>query len=829
MTFSSRRRLRALLFTASALTGLGLGGACYAEAAPSADAPVATAAPAADASADGAGTPAATSSEVVVSVSKTTRSSVILAGSETQKILPGINPLKAIETLPGVVFETADPWGADEQNEAIFVHGFSTQQLGYTMDGVPLGDQQYGNYNGLSPYRAVISENVGRVELSSGAGALGVASTSNLGGAIETYSSDPSHTMGADVRETLGSYYTTRTYLRLDTGDIGDSSGYLSYAHQSARAWDFQGYQGGDQVNAKYVHNDERGKLTLFADYSQKTDPNEDAINYGNQQTAAGQGFIPYTRPYQYPNLAGEIASLTNAAGVNTGGPPASQGNNFSNYFSAEQRTDLLGYAQYDYKLASNLTWSNQFYYHYDYGRGIVAGPINQAGLPSLFATYYPNLVVGGSATSAGSIKNLIGLFGGTGLEVRTTEYHINRYGERSNLDWDLGAHQIEVGIWYEHNDSGQHRVWYPFSGANNDLTPYDIPKGPAVLTQDAVDFSVDDVQTHIQDNWRILPTLLLSAGFKSTYQSASNDVLVQQVGGDFPTGTITTTKAFLPQFGAVWDVTDHEQLFANIQENVRQFIPYSQGGGFYGTSPWSLANQAAFNLFKSTVQPETSWTYEAGVRTHRPVNLGWLTSVDGQANYYHVDFSNRILNIAPYNFINPAPSILVNVGGVTTNGVDAAGTLNFGSHFHVYNSVSYNSSTYDSNYNSGTTNGQPTVVHIAGKQVPGEPNWTDKTIVSVNYGPFEAQLSGDYIGRRYATYLNDMWVQPTWQGNFEASYDLAMPADSVLKEAKISVNITNIADIKGASTVAVTSASGGYQAYPVAPRMGFVTLQGKF
>src|SRR5262249_53546807 len=125
---------------------------------------------------------------VIVTAQSATRSTVEIGAIELQKILPGVSPLKAIETLPGVVFETADPWGNNEQNESLLVHGFSTQQLGYTMDGVPLGDQQYGNYNGLSPSRAVSSENVAKVNLSSGAGALGVASTSNLGGAIETYS-----------------------------------------------------------------------------------------------------------------------------------------------------------------------------------------------------------------------------------------------------------------------------------------------------------------------------------------------------------------------------------------------------------------------------------------------------------------------------------------------------------------------------------------------------------------------------------------------------------------------------------------------------------------
>ena len=127
-----------------------------------------------------------------------------LGGVEIQKLLPGSNALKAVETLPGVVFQTADPWGIDEQNEQLFIHGFSTQQLGYTLDGVPLGDQQYGNYNGLSPARAVSSENIARVDLSTGAAALRVASTSNLGGAIETVSRDPSKSFGGDLRREWG-------------------------------------------------------------------------------------------------------------------------------------------------------------------------------------------------------------------------------------------------------------------------------------------------------------------------------------------------------------------------------------------------------------------------------------------------------------------------------------------------------------------------------------------------------------------------------------------------------------------------------------------------
>ena len=46
---------------------------------------------------------------VIVTAEKTTRSSVVIGGAETQKILPGLSPLKAIDTLPGVVYKPRIP------------------------------------------------------------------------------------------------------------------------------------------------------------------------------------------------------------------------------------------------------------------------------------------------------------------------------------------------------------------------------------------------------------------------------------------------------------------------------------------------------------------------------------------------------------------------------------------------------------------------------------------------------------------------------------------------------------------------------------------------
>ena len=271
-------------------------------------------------------------------------------------MLPGVSPLGAIQTLPGVLYRTADPWGNNEQNISLFIHGFNQQQLGYTLDGVPLGDQQYGNYNGLSPQRAIISEDVGRVTLATGAGDLGTASTSNLGGAIDTFSSDPRDVFGVTLQQVVGSYDALRSYVRIDTGDLGDGTrAYVSGVRQKARAWDFNGKQGGYQADGKIVHDDSMGKLTAFFSFSDKTEPNEDAT-----VVSATQTYRPYTRPFLYPRATDAVAYYNNLLAYNGAATYSAAGSNFSNYYSDAQRTDYLGYVKYDWRLGQGLTWSNQ-------------------------------------------------------------------------------------------------------------------------------------------------------------------------------------------------------------------------------------------------------------------------------------------------------------------------------------------------------------------------------------------------------------------------------------------------------------------------------------
>lgn len=744
-------------------------------------------------------TPAGAIATVEISTRKT-RSSVALSGAEMQKVLPGVNPLKALQSLPGVSFQTADPWGNNEQNLSLFIHGFNGQQLGYTMDGVPLGDQQYGNYNGLAPQRALTSENVKSVVLSTGAGDLGTPSTSNLGGTIETYSRDPSASRNINVQQTLGSHGTTRTFIRFDSGDLGSgNSFYLSGLHHEAKAWDFNGRQSNDQFNAKFVHQGDAGKLTVFVDWSDKTEPNEDSTLH-----KAGTP-SPYTRPFLYPDFAGALAYLDSQANKDAR-------ENFRNYYSDAQRTDKLAYAKYEAYLTDSLTWINQYYFHHNDGVGVVAGPIQQAGLPGLFKVYFPN-------------QDLKSVFGNSGYATRTTEYKINRQGWLSNVRWDLGDHLVQGGLWFEHNNSGAYRRWYALD-VNNPSTPYERPSNP-LITQYGSDIDNKVVQLYLQDEWKLRPSVTLLGGFKSSLQFADGRFPVNQLPaaisstatGGLPEGKIDTKKWFLPQIGARWDVSPSDQLFANIQKNMRQYVTY--GGG--GNSPWSLSSQAAFDYFKAHAKPETSVTVEAGLRDSRNLALGPLTAFDGQVALYHVTFRDRQLAISSNPIITSfagGTTILSNVGTVKTDGVDLAGTFHFGRAFSFYDGISYNRSTYKDSYLSGTT-----LVPTAGKTVPNTPAWMNKFIASAKFGDVETQLSGDYVGKRYATYTNDLDVPGYFLMGLAVSGKVPLSM-AVVKNLRWSVSVTNLLNREGPLQPVVGQASGSYATYPIPPRMGFFTLK---
>ncbi|MBM9402909.1 TonB-dependent receptor [Gluconacetobacter azotocaptans] len=734
--------------------------------------------------------PPASTEEISVFGGGSTRQMTSVSARMIEQLAPGTTVLKALNRLPGVNFQSADPFGAYEYSISLYVRGFSAAQLGFTLDDIPLGDQTYPSWNGLAQNRAVISENVGRANVSQGAGALGVAATSALGGAIQIYTADPSNRMGGTLQQTFGSNDTFRTFARFNSGRLNRSGTKfaLSYAHTTLDKWKGAGGNIADQVNFKLVQpirNESKASLFFDWDQSQQADYQDLSLD---DISALGQRWDNY-----FPDYA---AAYNAALGIYTHGETRASDPKDAAYYAGNTiRRDFLSGLTFDLRLTDRLRSKTTFY-----GSG-------ESGESSWWNPYVmsPN---------------------GAPMIQRSTNPSNERFGFLSSGEYTLGRNTIEGGVWYEHNTFTQLRYYYnaPLLTPGIQVDPFVWPTG-AFAEPWGYRFNTNTFQFHLQDTFRVTPNITLQAGFRSLYSRTSDQILANDplyTGlPSLPSGSMTAADAFLPQFSGRWRFLPQHELFFDISKNMRTFPP----SGFSSTpaSPWSVATQGQFDQLKKTLHPESDWVYEAGYRFTSPYFVGLLSA-------YRVDFSNRQQALTYGNFAF-STSILTNVGSVQTNGVEASGTLTPFRHIpwlrmlSLYNSISYNRSLLRNDYT------QMGVQYpVRGKNIPNMPQLMYKGSLSYSYRGFSADLDVNYLGHRYLDYMNQARVPGYWLTSLGASYRFGSigPLDNLT----LQFNVYNLTNIKYIATMGEDGnpSQGDYQALmPGAPRQFFGTVRMDF
>jgi iron complex outermembrane receptor protein len=714
--------------------------------------------------------------EIVVFGQGQTRQVQTVGKIDIEAATPGTSPIQIVQKLPGVNYQAADPFGAYEWAVRISIRGFNQNQLGFTLDGVPLGDMSYGNHNGLHVSRAVSSENIGGIELAQGAGGLDTASTSNLGGSLKFTTRNPDADFGVLAQFTGGSENTYRPFVRVDTGTLGTDgpSAYLSYGYSHIDKWKGDGTQKYHHVNAKVMQPvGNEGSLSAFVSYSDRRendyqDLSLDLINrlgykldnisdnypLALQLARAGQAGQPFPAPYR---------TLDDV------------------YFDASGlRKDLLMYAAADAPITDAITFNGNAYWHSNKGQGSWITPY----APS------PN---------------------GSPVSFRTTEYDINRKGVVGSFTIDLGMNDVNTGIWYEKNKFDQARRFYQMGLTTPERSVLDFQENP-FRTQFDFDFETKTTVFHLQDTLT-LDAFTFNAGFKAI--NAKNTA-APNVGTI--SGTIKAEDSFLPQVGATADINDENQLFANYSENMRAFI-----GAATGAAPFSTT-QAGFDAIKNRLQPEKSRTIEAGWRFN-------FDSFDGVVAVYDVKFKNRLLVVSQGPGIIGAPNALSNVGEVKSRGAEFGGTVKLTDAFSVFGSLSYN----DAEYKDNTVDGRGATTATAGKRVVDAPKTLAKGEVSYDDGAFFSKIGVSYTGKRFYTYLNDASVDSYALVDLTAGYRFG--ADAGFAQGwEVQANISNLFDKKYVSTIG----SNGFANSDPAPRtfqtllagaplQAFVTVRTKF
>jgi iron complex outermembrane receptor protein len=562
-----------------------------------------------------------------------------ISREDLQKAAPGSNPTKVLEKLPGVHFQSSDPLGTNEWSSRLTVRGFTQAYLGYTLDGIPLGDSAYAAHNGLSIGRAVIAEDIGRVTLSQGAGALGTPSTSNLGGTVQFYTDDPEIRPGARVAQTLGTDNAYRTYARLDTGNFAsDTRAYVSVLHQQADNWKGGGKSWLNQASGKIVKLSDLNRFSLFFNYSDRRETDYQEISK-EMVHRLGWGWDNY-----YPDWQ---TAVNAANGIYTG-----QVKYWDDAYwtSTSLRTDALAGAAADVAINDNIRSKTTLYTQHSKAEGQWWGLLSPS--PS-----------------------------GTPFSIAARNYHTRRDGITSDLSWNLDQHELKAGIWFEktRHDWEQpiYGVDHPGNGLHYASNPLTILNKQKFVTETR-QFYAQDTISFLDDRAKFI------VGFKSPRVEISGKTLV----GSRAAGSITAKKSFLPQLGLNYQLNERDEFFAAYSENIRAFT-----AGAWG--PF-MVTQNAFNLTANGLEPETSKTYELGYRLHLP-------TLQGSATVYATEFKDRLQVISTCFGPSCYGGTLSNVGKVQSQGVELALAWSPVRHLTWFNALTVNDSRYKDDYTDGS------------------------------------------------------------------------------------------------------------------------------
>jgi iron complex outermembrane receptor protein len=742
-------------------------------------------------------TPEAIGEDQVTNTVGITREALLSAPS-------GISGLKMLEQLPGFNVQTEGSLGLYEFGNSVQTRAFNLDQIGFTLDGIPMGRSDA--FGGSPIFRYVDNENLGVVEASPGAGDVSIPTYSSLGPVVQYRSIVPQDEMGLFVSQTFGEDNLRRTFVRASTGEVAGVKGYVSYTNLKSDLWrgagsiDREHWEaqlladlGGDSwARLKFVSND-------FFDYDSPTLSRAEYLSAtpdAGGQTGRDRGYIGVLPAYA-PLPTAPNVPFSNAA--------------YTYYYGTaiNIRKDKLFGATIHTGLTDNL-WAETTLYWEDKG-GYGVSPDSYA---NSLTNYSRQIAVGLPVTPPrGSQYGRSGVGG-------------DRYGITGKIHFDWGIHSIEGGLWAERDKYHRTQLRLNLTGGS--------PDGD-VLSDEVVYFRRDyrsereTLQLFLKDSISLLDNDRLVAEFgikalKVDYQHRGyrdfNDY-VRFVGGVALPGwgpqsnTASYSDMFLPMAGVVYRFDQRTQVFASYAENYA--LPKGLDDIYSVT----------FNSSSAVVpqpDPEKAQNFEIGVRTNQGQFYGALAG-------YLTKFDNRIQSFSTLlpGTGNVTETFFQNVGGVEAYGAEFTGTWRptvLEGLIYFTGTATYNHAQFQDNIPG---------VALAGKSLPDSAKWLIGGSVTIEPAPWLiANVNGRYISSRYSSFTN---LRPDPANPTGPQISSAVPGYTVfnayvdigegiaigpVKGIRARINIDNIFDKDTLSFISPSVATDGFFR-PLAPR----TIQG--
>ncbi|MBB3173073.1 iron complex outermembrane receptor protein [Endobacter medicaginis] len=664
---------------------------------------------------------------------------------------PASAPISLIQYVPGVTLSNGDAFGQSDTSSNFYMRGLSQTSVGYTFEGIPAADP-----SAYTPFTSQASdtENIGRLTVQPGVVDIDNPVYNSVAGGIQQYMTDPARTFGGQIDLSYGNHQFAREFLRLDSGELGRSgiTAFASYSYGTNAMWLGPGRERRSHVDALAKKEWGDGNAArIFLTYTQQSFPFLQSISLAQWQTQ-GRSAAYYEPTY----IPGDGAYWK---------------------LNAEERHSVIIGAPLDFTLGSGLHLHTEPYYVHQHGAGNDGQPQAEEGYNGTRPT--GDLNIPNPADD------------GTALVLAVDNFNQHTTGINNVLTWERGHNTFKAGWWYNYYDQSE-RAPFAVVGDNGEGSNY-WGKYP-ILDQygdPLMVFNIHLIQQvnalFVSDTYRFLhDRLKVTAGFKYamlTYHSTN------AIPGD-PYNYGRSDAQPLPQLLASYQLATHDQLFFNVGTAFREPSGILTYGQLWDGNAPVVDQQASTNL-----KSEYSISEELGWRHSGLVNIN--------ASLFNYDMTNRQSSYSTYVQGRLVP-VGINAGGQTSRGVSIAAGLRPWHGFSPYASFQYLHATLGNNLPRGTD-----YVPTKGKFAINTPKITANVGLSYDDGHFFANAYMSYVGRQYATFVNDQSIPGYAIGNVGVGYRLGDIGPA--RAPQIQLNILNVTDNKY-----LAAGGGAYNAKPV-------------
>ncbi|MHA6204362.1 TonB-dependent receptor [Dyella soli] len=664
------------------------------------------------------------------------------------KAPPGSNFTQMISSIPGVNSSTDDVTGLSDGNYSI--RGFSSSEIGMTVNGAPITDS--GSYAVFATEYGD-SENYGDITVLQGIPDVDMPDSGAAGGHIAWATIDPTHTAGLDVTQSVGSHDYRRTFVRLNTGDLGPVRSWLSYSDNSVDKWRGAGDLKVTKVEGKSLWTiDDNNSVSASLQYNREVRNNYFSV--GKADVEKHGYFYDYDTTYT-PGDSQYYQLHTNP---------------FRNYMAS-----LDG----EFKLADTLRLSVVPYFQFGDGGGGTGNSFFAETTNSTLNQYesaHQDLNQDGQIVTGPNGKKALVY----GFSSSTTY----RPGVVVKFNQDLSLNNsLEYGFWYERSRQQQNDAFSMASWAtgvpNNIWGDSDFVLYPDGQVQRAYqEYTTTEIKKgFITDTWTPNDQWMFSAGAAYLHVDRAgfayeNPGSAGGFGKAFGDADLSGTyHKVTPTLGVKYSPNENNQFYYGLGETFR--AP-PNGAVFLNQITGTAANK-----------PESAWNNDLGYRFY-----GDRFSVNTMI--YRSNFNNKTISAKDQLTGEP---VYTEIARVKQQGFNAEASFNFTQQLKLYGSYSYTQATVESDLNAGKNKAGMYVYYPTdGKQLFNTPRNLVYTALSYDNGPLWMSIYGNYHSSMYGDFMNTEKVGGYSTFGVNAGYNFSDWA-SWFRKPYIKFNVANITD----------------------------------